>query len=69
MTSVRVADSVISREIGGTLVVLDVERCAYFQLDRTAAAIWRAIETLGHLESGHRRLRLDIRARLGDRCA
>jgi Coenzyme PQQ synthesis protein D (PqqD)/2OG-Fe(II) oxygenase superfamily len=50
MTSVRVADSVISREIGGTLVVLDVERCAYFQLDRTAAAIWRAIETLGQLE-------------------
>jgi len=50
MTSVRVADSVISREFGGTLVVLDVEHRAYFQLDRTAAAIWRAIETLGHLD-------------------
>ena len=50
MTSVRVADSVISRAIGGTLVVLDVEHRAYFQLDRTAAAIWRAIETLGDLD-------------------
>jgi Coenzyme PQQ synthesis protein D (PqqD)/2OG-Fe(II) oxygenase superfamily len=50
MTSIRVADSVISRAIGGTLVVLDVEHRAYFQLDRTAAAIWRAIETLGDLD-------------------
>jgi len=50
MTRLRVADSVISREIGGTLIVLDVQRGAYFQLDRTAAAIWRSIETLGRFE-------------------
>jgi coenzyme PQQ synthesis protein D (PqqD)/2-oxoglutarate-Fe(II)-dependent oxygenase superfamily protein len=50
MTGVRLADSVISREVGGALVVLDVERRAYFQLDRTAAAIWRAIQKLGQLE-------------------
>jgi Coenzyme PQQ synthesis protein D (PqqD)/2OG-Fe(II) oxygenase superfamily len=49
MTELRIAESVIWREIGGTLVVLDVEHRAYFQLDRTAAAIWRAIETLGQL--------------------
>jgi hypothetical protein len=45
MTTVRIADSVISREIGGCLVVLDVNRGAYYQLDRTAAAVWRAIAT------------------------
>ncbi len=50
MISVRLADSVISREIGSTLVVYDVERQAYFQLGRTAAAIWRAIEALGRVD-------------------
>ena len=50
MTGFRVADSVISREIGGMLVVLEVERRAYFQLDRTAAVIWRAIEALGQVD-------------------
>jgi hypothetical protein len=44
MTYVRIADSVISREIGGSVVILDVIRGAYFQLDRMAAAIWRAID-------------------------
>ena len=50
MTSVRVADSVISREIGGMLVVCEVARGGYFQLGRTAAAIWRAIEALGRVD-------------------
>ena len=50
MTTLRIADSVISREIGRSLVVLDVERRAYFQLDRTAAAIWRSIEALGRVD-------------------
>jgi Coenzyme PQQ synthesis protein D (PqqD)/2OG-Fe(II) oxygenase superfamily len=50
MTMLRIADSVISREIGGSLVVLDVERRAYFQLDRTAAAMWRFIETLARVD-------------------
>jgi hypothetical protein len=50
MTIVRVADSVISREIGGMLVVFEVERRAYFQLGRIAATIWRAIEALGRVD-------------------
>jgi Coenzyme PQQ synthesis protein D (PqqD)/2OG-Fe(II) oxygenase superfamily len=50
MTGVRVADSVVSREIGGMLVVFEVERRAYFQLGHTAAAIWRAIEALGRVD-------------------
>jgi hypothetical protein len=50
MKCVRITPGVISRQIGGTCVVLDVACRAYFQLDPTAAAIWRAIETLGRID-------------------
>jgi hypothetical protein len=48
--SVAIAPDVICREVGGELVMLNLESGTYFGLDPVGTRMWQLIETHGALE-------------------
>lgn len=55
-TRIIVPKQVVAKEVGGEMVLLDLERGSYFKLNVTAAALWRTMAAGQTLGEGVRQL-------------
>lgn len=51
--TVTIPDSVVSRDLGGETVVLNLETGIYFDLDGVATDIWLALQNTGSLREAY----------------
>jgi hypothetical protein len=53
--AVLIPDSVVSRDLGGETVVLNLETGIYFDLDGVATDIWQALQNTSSLREAYER--------------
>ena len=54
--SVAIPDAVVSRDLGGETVILNLETGIYFDLDGVATDIWQALQGTGSLNDAYQRV-------------
>ena len=54
--SVAIPDAVVSRDLGGETVILNLETGIYFDLDGVATDIWQALQDTGSLNDAYQKV-------------